>query len=259
MAAARPVETHVFRCLTDNVGVLVRDPETGACASIDVPDADAVLAALRETGWTLTDILVTHKHADHIQGIPAVVAATGARIVAPAEGAPVEGTAQMVAEGDRVRVGSLEAEVWETPGHCADHVTFHFADARLLFPGDVLFPMGCGRVFEENGYDDLWTALARMAALPDDTIAHCGHDYTLSNARFALKAEPDNAALQARLKTAEEMAARGALFGSTTIGEEKATNPFVRSTEPALAKAVGKAGAPPNEVFRALREWKNRG
>ena len=159
--------------------------------------------------------------------------------------------------GDTVRVGDLVAEVWETPGHCEDHVTFHFAGEKLLFPGDVLFPMGCGRVFGE-GYDDLWRALSRIAALPDETIAHCGHDYTRANARFALAADPDNAALRARAEEAEEKAAAGTLFGSTTVGEEKATNPFVRATEPALARAVDKEGRPASEVFRALREWKNR-
>ncbi|GGK53782.1 hydroxyacylglutathione hydrolase [Salinarimonas ramus] len=256
MASHSPVETHVFRCLSDNIGVLVRDPATGACAAIDVPEAAAVMKALSDTGWTLTDILVTHKHADHVQGIPEVVAATGARVVAPAKGPAIEGTAQSVAEGDTVRVGDLVAQVWETPGHCEDHVTFHFAGAGLLFPGDVLFPMGCGRVFG-GGYDDLWRALSRIAALPDETIAHCGHDYTRANARFALAADPDNAELKARAAKAEEMAAAGTLFGSTTVGEEKATNPFMRAGEPALARSVKMEGRPASEVFRALREWKN--
>lgn len=251
------VETHVFRCLSDNIGVLVRDTATGACASIDAPDAQAVAAALAETGWRLTDILVTHSHADHVQGIPAIVEQTGARVVAPAK-ANLAGAAQAVKEGDTVRVGDLVAEVWETPGHCADHVVYHFAGAKLLLAGDVLFPMGCGRVFGE-GYDDLWRALERIAALPADTVAHCGHDYTVANARFALKADPDNAALQARAREAEEKAAAGVLFGSTTIGAETATNPFIRATEPALKASVNMPDAPASAVFRALREWKNRG
>ena len=222
-----------------------------------LPDAINVAAALEETGWTLTDILVTHSHADHVQGIPAIVEKTGARVVAPAK-AKLDGVAQTVGEGDTVTVGDLVAEVWETPGHCADHVVFHFAGEKLLLAGDVLFPMGCGRVFGE-GYDDLWHALERIAALPADTVAHCGHDYTLANARFALKADPDNATLQSRVREAEEKAAAGALFGSTTVGEETATNPFIRATEPALKASVDMPDAPANAVFRALREWKNRG
>lgn len=252
-------EIHLFRCLQDNVGALIRDPATGACASVDAPDAEAVDEALLRTGWRLTDILVTHGHQDHVQGVAALKERRGARVVAPAACETLPGIVDLaVREGDRVSVGALSAQVWETPGHCADHVVFHFSADELLVAGDVLFVMGCGRVFGGD-YAGLFRALERIRALPDDTRAIVGHDYTLSNARFALKADPDNATLRARAARAETEAAAGNLWGMTNIGEEKATNPFLRAHEPALAASVGMAGADPSDVFRALREWKNRG
>jgi hydroxyacylglutathione hydrolase len=154
-------------------------------------------------------------------------------------------------------VGGLQAHVWETPGHCNDHVSYWFAADRALFCADVLFTMGCGRVLE-GSYGDLWNSLQRLAALPDEVKVYCGHDYTLSNARFALAADPDNGALKARVAEAEAAKARGGFLVPTTIGQEKATNPFLRAGEPALAKAVGKEGADAATVFAALREWKNR-
>jgi hydroxyacylglutathione hydrolase len=247
----------VFRCLSDNAGVLVHDPATGACAAIDVPDEAAVSAALAAKGWTLTDILITHAHADHIQGLAALKARTGARVVAPRKSGNAVPEADLhVAEGDTVTVGSFGAVVWETPGHCQDHVTYSFEEEHLLFPGDVLFVMGCGRVVS-GGADQLWTSLSRCAELPDQTVFVCGHDYTLSNARFALAADPDNAQLRARAAEAERASSEGRFFATSTIGEEKATNPFLRASLPELARSVKKDGAPAGEVFAALREWKN--
>lgn len=247
-----------FPCLSDNFGVLVHDPATGKAAAIDVPDASATLAALKHTGWQLDTILVTHSHHDHIGGIADVVAATGARVIAPAKArAAVPGAQLYVGEGDKVSVGALSADVWETPGHCADHVVYHFAGPRVAFAGDVLFALGCGRVFD-NAYDDLWRALTRLAALPDDTRVYFGHEYTLSNGRFALSIDPDNAALRAAVAEAEAARARGEATSPTTIGREKATNPFLRATDPGFAARLGMAGAAPAAVFREVRERKNR-
>ena len=251
-------EIHAFRCLQDNIGVLVHDPATGACAAIDAPEEAPILQALNETGWQLTDILVTHRHADHVQAIAPLKQRTGCRVVAPQKARDAVPLADaFVREGDTVHVGGLQAHVWETPGHCADHVSYWFAADRDLFAGDTLFTLGCGRVLEGD-YADLWASLQRLAALPDDARVFCGHDYTLSNGRFALAADPDNAALKARIAEAEAAQAKGGFVVPTTIGQEKATNPFLRAGDPALARAVHKEGAPPAEVFRALREWKNR-
>ena len=253
-----PAQIHAFLCLQDNIGVLIHDPNTGACAAIDAPEEGPILAALAETSWQLTDILVTHRHADHVQAVEALKRRTGCRVVAPVKAREAVPSADaFVREGDTVHVGGLQAHVWETPGHCADHISYWFAADRALFAGDTLFTLGCGRMFEGT-YADFWHSLQRLAALPDEARVYCGHDYTLSNARFALAVDPGNEALKARAVEAEAAKAQGRFLVPSTIGQEKATNPFLRAREPALAKAVHKEGAKPEEVFGALREWKNR-
>jgi hydroxyacylglutathione hydrolase len=256
---AQSPEIRTFLCRSDNIGVLIRDPATGACAAIDVPEAGPVLAALDEAGWTLTDILVTHRHGDHVEGIPEVKRRTGARVTAPLKaGDAVPEVDVAVSEGDVVRVGELAAQVWETPGHCADHVTYWFEEAGVVFAGDTLFTLGCGRVMEAEP-TTLWRSLERFRPLPDATAVYSGHDYVLSNARFALAAEPGNAALAARAAEAERAAAEGRFLIPSTLGAERATNPFLRAGEPSLARGVDLApGTQPSVVFAALRAWKNR-
>jgi len=253
-----PADIHVFRCLEDNIGALIRDRATGACAAIDAPEEDAVAGALEEKGWRLTDILVTHRHWDHVQGIEALKARFGCRVVAPAKaGDAVPAVDVRVVEGDVIRVGDLQANVFETPGHCQDHVSYWFGGERALFCADVLFTLGCGRVLEGTP-DQLWASLQRLAALPDDTAVYSGHDYVLSNARFALMADPDNEALKRRAEEAQAAKAEGRFLVPSTLRQEKATNPFLRAGEPALARSVGLEGAGAGAVFAALREWKNR-
>jgi hydroxyacylglutathione hydrolase len=251
-------QIHAFLCLQDNIGVLIHDPNTGACAAIDAPEEGPILAALAETGWQLTDILVTHRHSDHVQAVEPLKRRTGCRVVAPVKAREAVPSADAyVREGDTAVVGGLQAHVWETPGHCVDHVSYWFAADRALFAGDTLFTLGCGRMFEGT-YAEFWASLQRLAALPEEARVYCGHDYTLSNARFALAADSDNEALKARVAEAEKAKAEGRFLVPSTIGHEKATNPFLRAGEPALAKAVQKENAKPVEVFQALREWKNR-
>lgn len=251
-------EIRVFRCLEDNIGVLVHDSATGACAAIDAPDEVPILEAIEKTGWALSDILVTHRHADHVQGIESLKRRFGCRVVGPAKAAgQIPGLDEAVREGDTVRVGSLSAEVWETPGHCIDHVTYWMASERVVFAGDTLFTLGCGRVME-SPYETMWASLRRFLALSDETRVYSGHDYVLANARFALAADPDNPELLARLGEAEGAGAQGRFLVPSTMGEEKRTNPFLRAGEPALARSVGlEPGAAPETVFKALREWKN--
>lgn len=249
---------HVFRVGSDNAGALLRDPATGAVAAIDAGEADAILAQLKLKGWALTDIFITHEHGDHIAGVATLKAATGAKVTGPAaaaNGAPVD---RIVHEGDTVMLGAIDFDVWETPGHAPGHICLISDEEDLAFVGDVLFVMGCGRILPGGTANQLCTAISRFRALSPDMRLVTGHDYTLSNARFAAHVDPANAAVAARLKEAEAAKANGRFWAVTTLGEERATNPFIRSGEHALAAAVGRVGASTEIVFAALREAKNK-
>ena len=252
------MKIHQFPCLSDNFGVLLHDSGTGITAAIDAPEEAAVLKALADTGWTLDEILVTHRHPDHVQGIPALKARFNCKVTAPVGAADaVPDADRLVSEGDVVEVGSLKADVLHMPGHCADHVCYHFAANKLIFVADVLFALGCGRVFDE-AYDDMWRSLSRLATLPDETVAYFGHEYTVSNGRFALSVDPDNAALKAQVARHIALRADNKPTSPTLLGDEKAANPFLRATDPAMAARLGMAGKPAAAVFRELRERKNR-
>jgi len=251
-------ETRLFRCLQDNFGVLVHDPATGATAAIDAPEAAPVEAALRETGWRLSDILVTHHHADHTGGIAELKARHRCRVTAPRnEAARIPDVDATVGEGDQVKVGNLTGRVIETPGHTAGHITYVFDADRLAFVGDTLFSIGCGRVIEGTP-EMMWNSLLKLRALPDDTDIFCGHEYTMANIRFALTIEPDNEDLRARAEEAKREVAAGRATIPTTIGEEKRANVFLRADVPAVAQAVGLAGRPAADVFAEVRARKNR-
>ncbi|MCF8477562.1 MAG: hydroxyacylglutathione hydrolase [Pseudolabrys sp.] len=249
-------QTHLFNCRSDNYGVLLHDPETGATASIDAPEAAAVEAALQKTGWKLTDILVTHHHADHTDGIVALKDKYKCRVVAPAaEAAKIAGVDETVKQGDTVKVGNLVGKVIETPGHTLGHIVYWFDADNIVFAADNLFSAGCGRVIEGT-MDQMWGSMRKMLDLPDETKIFCGHEYTLANIKFALSVDKDNAALKARAEQAEKQIAAGQPTIPTTIGEEKKINPFLRPNE--LAAGLGMAGKPANEVFAEIRTRKNK-
>jgi hydroxyacylglutathione hydrolase len=250
---------HQFIIGADNLGVLIHDPATGHTASIDAGEEAPIVAALEAKGWALTDILVTHHHSDHIAAASALKARFTARLVAPlADRHRIPDIDVAVKEGDRVRVGQVAFEVIETPGHTSGHIAYYSAAESVVFAADTLFSLGCGRLFEGTP-QEMWTSLNKLAALPDETKLYCGHEYTLSNARFAIRFDPDNAALQKRVAEVEALRAKGEFTIPSTIGLEKATNPFLRAGEKALAEAIGLAGHPAVEVFAALREAKNKG
>ncbi len=251
-------QIYQFPCRQDNFGVLIHDPASGATAAIDAPEEAAVRQALAVTGWKLTDILVTHRHGDHVEGITGLKRDFGCTVTAPAKaGAEVPKVDRFVAEGDTVMVGGISAKVMDTPGHCRDHVAFHFADDQVLFVGDTLFALGCGRVMEST-FGEMFASLSRFSALPDATKVYFGHEYTLSNARFALSVDPANQALKARAASVEALRAKGEATSPTTIGVEKQTNPFLRAADKAIQAHLNMAGASPVAVFQELRERKNR-
>src|SRR5580658_9709913 len=252
------VETYLFPCLKDNFGVLIHDPTSGATASIDAPEAAAVEAALKKTGWRLSEILVTHHHADHTDGIGALKAWHQCRVVAPrAEAARIAHVDETVGEGDTVKVGGLAGRVIETPGHTAGHISYFFPADKLAFVGDTLFSIGCGRVIEGNP-EMMWQSLLKLRGLPDDTQFYCGHEYTEANIRFAKTVEPHNKALAARAAGVHKLTAAHKFTIPATIGAEKAANPFLRADNAELAEAVGLSGRPAWQVFAEIRERKNR-
>jgi hydroxyacylglutathione hydrolase len=254
-----PAQVHQFACLQDNFGVLVHDPATGATAAIDVPEAAPVLKALADKGWTLTDILVTHRHADHVQGIPEVKQHfPKARVVAPrGEAERVPMVDEKAGEGDFIKVGKLTAKVIETPGHTIGHIVYWFEDDNLLFAGDTLFSLGCGRVMEAP-MAVMWNSLEKLAELPGETQVYCGHEYTLANGKFALTVDPTNAMLREHLEKATALRAAGAFTIPSTIALELAINPFLRADEQDVRAAVGMPDADPADVFAEIRERKNK-
>jgi len=251
-------QIRLFLCLKDNYGVLVHDPASGATAAIDAPEAAPVEAALRASGWRLSDILVTHHHGDHTAGIGELKKRHRARVVAPREeAAKIPDVDEAVAEGDTVAVGTLSARVIATPGHTLGQINYYFPTAKLLFAGDTLFSIGCGRVIEGTP-EMMWQSLLKLRDLPDDTAMYCGHEYTDANIRFALTIEPDNPALAARAAQVKSQVAAGTPTIPTLMGEEKRANVFLRADDPAVASAVGLAGKPGVQVFAEVRARKNR-
>jgi hydroxyacylglutathione hydrolase len=216
--------------LTDNYVWLIHNGETGETAAVDPSIADPVLEAVAAAGWSLTQVLNTHWHPDHTGGNAAIQAATGAPITAPAEAEKVSKVDRIVREGDSVTVAGAEAVVWEIPAHTAGHIAYYFGDEGMIFVGDTMFAMGCGRLFEGTA-QQMYSNMQRIAALPGDVRIYCGHEYTLGNGRFAAHAEPGNAEIAKRLRDVEAMRERAEITLPTTVAEERATNPFVRASD----------------------------
>jgi hydroxyacylglutathione hydrolase len=247
------LKVHQFPCLSDNYGFLALDEASGLAACIDTPEAGAILRELDKLGWKLEFILNTHWHPDHAGGNAEIVAATGATVVGPKEVTRLTPIDREVQGGDRVRLGETEFEVIESGGHTLGHIAYYDAADRIAFVGDTIFALGCGRLFEGTP-KQMWQSLQRLAALPDDTKVYCAHEYTASNARFALSVD-DGPALKARAAEVFAARERGEWTVPTTIGLEKATNPFLRA--PALAERVGAAGEPDFKAFAAVRAAKD--
>jgi len=252
------LKIHQFPCLSDNYGVLIHDPESGATASIDAPEYQSVKSALSDMGWKLSHILNTHYHADHTGGNLQLKAESGCTIAGPAaEADKIPGIDVQLSDGDSYKFGNFEAKIFETPGHTAGHISYWFPEAELVFAGDTLFALGCGRLFEGDA-QTMWTSLSKLMALPAATSVYCGHEYTLSNGEFALTIEPDNSELQTRVEEVRQLRISGRPTLPTTIGAELATNPFLRPSSPEIQSRLNMQGRPDWEIFGEIRKRKDR-
>lgn len=236
-----PLSVEAVPCLSDNYCWLLRDAATGTVAVCDPGEAPPVEAVIEKGGGRLDLILLTHHHGDHVGGVEALRARYGAKVVGAAADAhrlpPLD---IVVRPGESVSVGESRAAVIDTPGHTRGHIAYHFADSKVLLCGDTLFSLGCGRLLEGNA-EEMFRSLRALGALPDDTLVCCGHEYTESNARFALTVEPGNEALRSRAEEVRAQCAAGRHTVPTTIGQEKAQNPFMRAADAARLAEIRSA------------------
>jgi len=253
-----PLQIVTVPCLSDNYAFLLHDASTGATAVVDVPDAAPVQAELTARGWTLTDILITHHHWDHIDGVATLVAATGAKTWGNAADAdrlpPLD---HAVLPGQPVTVGSETGVVIEVSGHTVGHIAFHFPESSAVFTADSLMALGCGRLFEGSP-EMMHASLARLAALPPETLVCSGHEYTASNAKFALTIDPGNPALISRVRAITDARAENRPTVPSTLQEERDTNPFLRAHDPAIRAQLGLEAADDVAVFAEIRARKDR-
>jgi len=253
-----PLELVTLPCLADNYAYLLHNAETGQTALIDAPDAAPIRAALAERGWGLELILLTHHHPDHIDGVEPLREAFGAKVVgAAADAHRLPKLDLAVQDGDVIDVLGLKAHVIDVSGHTLGHIALHLPEIGTVFTADSLMALGCGRLFEGTP-DQMWQSLCKLRALPADTLVCSGHEYTASNARFALTIEPGNAALLARTKDIAAKRARGEATVPSLLSEEIATNPFLRADLPEVKAAIGMAGASDVAVFAEIRGRKDR-
>jgi hydroxyacylglutathione hydrolase len=251
------LEIVLVPALSDNYVYLAHDADTGETAVVDPAESDPVIAALEARGWKLTCILNTHHHHDHIGGNEALKAKYGCPITGPrSEAGRIPNMDEMVGEGDSISFSGHSAKVFEVPGHTSGHIAFWFESNDVLFSGDTLFALGCGRMFEGTA-EQMWSSLAKLRDLPDATRIYCGHEYTQSNARFALSVDGGNADLKSQSAAYDALRAKGQPTIPTTLGADRLANPFLRADDPTLAAAVGLAGADPVAVFAEVRKRKD--
>ncbi|MFT4150972.1 MAG: hydroxyacylglutathione hydrolase [Paracoccaceae bacterium] len=245
-------------CLQDNYAYLLRDPSTGVVALVDAPEEGPILAELAVRGWRLSKIMITHHHSDHVAGVTALAATSGAKVVgAAADAHRLPSLDRQLVPGDVVRIGSEAGVVIDAPGHTVGHIAFHFPDSGLVFTGDSLMAAGCGRLFEGTPAQ-MWTTLSTLSALPPGTLVCSGHEYTTGNLAFAATLEPGNPALTSRIARVAEARQMGRPTVPSRLSDELATNPFLRAGLPEMKAAIGMSGAPDAEVFAEIRARKDR-
>jgi len=253
-----PLEILTIPCLDDNYAYIAHDTDTGQTAVVDVPDAQPILTALHDKGWTLSHVLLTHHHWDHVGGLGALLAAAPAQVVGAAADAhrlpPLD---IAVTGGDTLSIGTQAGHVMDVSGHTVGHIAFHFPQSAAVFTADSLMALGCGRLFEGTPAQ-MWDSLSKLAALPSGTTVYSGHEYTQSNARFALTVDPGNPALISRSKAIDAARAMGRPTVPSSLSEELATNPFLRAGDADIRAHLGMEGASDTDVFAEIRARKDR-
>ncbi len=253
-----PLEIVTIPCLSDNYAFLAHDAASGNTALIDAPEAAPILAQLDQRGWTLSHVLLTHHHFDHVDGLPGILEKHPAKVIGAAADAhrlpPLD---QQVSDGDTFELGGEPVQVLDVSGHTVGHIAFYMPQSAVVFTADSLMALGCGRLFEGTA-PQMWDSLSKLAALPDDTLVCSGHEYTQSNAKFALTVDPDNAALRDRAADIDRVRAAGEPTVPSSLALEKATNPFLRAADPAIQAHLGMSGAEPAAVFAEIRARKDR-
>lgn len=252
------LEIVLVPCYTDNYAVLLHDQKSGQTACIDAPEARPILSALAERDWKLNLLLITHHHKDHIAGNKQLKDITGTKIYGPkAEQKMIPDMDQLLTEQDTIEFAGHPITIIETPGHTKGHICYHFTQDKLLFTGDTLFALGCGRLFEDTPAK-MWESLSKLNSLPKSTKIYCGHEYTLSNAEFALKQEPENIDLQTRIIEIRQARAKNQPTLPTTLELEQQTNPFLRPNSKEIRKILGMETATDEAVFTKLRQLKDQ-
>lgn len=247
-----------FICRSDNFGVLLHDEQSGLTASIDAPDAQAIEEKLKQLDYRLDFIFITHHHLDHVEGIANLKRRYNAKVIGPkAETAKIAGLDLTVSERDPLEFAGRKVEIIATPGHTAGEISYYFPVEKLVFTGDTLFSLGCGRLFEGTPAMML-SSLQKLRNLPDETRLYCGHEYTQSNARFALTIDPDNVALRNRAAAVDRLVAVGEATLPSSIGLEKATNPFLRWDDPAIRQNLAMENGTDEAVFAEIRKRKDQ-
>lgn len=253
---AAPI-VHMFPCLKDNYGFLLHDPDSGETACIDTPESARILAEAEAKGWKITQVWNTHWHPDHAGGNADIVAATGARVVGPQEVTRIGHTPDRILDdGDTVQLGGLTAHVIATPGHTLGHIVYHLPEHGIAFVGDTLFALGCGRLFEGTAAQ-MWDSLGKLRVMAPETRIYCAHEYTASNAAFALSVDAGNPDLRAYADEVTAKRAKDIPTVPSTIGRELKANPFMRADDPNLQTFVGHPGDAV-ATFAEVRERKNR-
>lgn len=251
------LEVYQIPCLSDNYGYLIHDSANNLTATIDTPEVGPINQALEEKGWTLTHILNTHHHFDHAGGNLELKSRWNCIIVGSKSDAKrIPGIDIELSDGESYQFGDHVATVFDVSGHTLGHIAFYFAEEDVLFSGDALFALGCGRLFEGSP-EQMWSSLSKLKALPDSTTVYCAHEYTAANAAFALSVEPDNVALRERVSEIKSLRANNLPTVPSNLGVEKATNPFLRPDSDALQKTLQMTGEPLVEVFAETRRRKD--